>query len=196
MSTMKKYKILKNVSALIVLGILFGTVFIEVLYPSYQSLRDRQIAGALESTAVPFISRNDIHFFSDNGKCKQIQYGTIETASPQGCAYRENVSDPSGKNIPSFSRADEKIHKDLQKILEEATSKKIVDIQIEYPLLRPEHASVTQAPMGLGFHVSCFFCRVRYVYWPDYKQLPPDIEYEIYYTPLNENWYRVDQDWN
>lgn len=177
--------------------ILFITIAVGVIYPMYNSWRDRRIVIALESKVIPFVKQNQIKFFSNEEKCRQIQYGIVEAASPKGCAYVENRTDESKKAIADFTNTDEKLFDDFKKLLNEATSKEFISIGYEYPIsYRPEHAALPQTPIGMAFYVHCLFCRTRYVYLPNYQKLPPDIEGEIFYVPLDKNWYRVDQDWN
>ena len=82
-------------------------------------------------------------------------------------------------------------------VLHSVTLKEFKDIRPEYPISnRPEHSSIKYEELGVAFGIDCAFCRTRYVYAPGYTQLPPDIEGEIKYRVINENWFRVDQDWN
>jgi hypothetical protein len=101
---------------------------------------------------------------------------------------------PEGK---SFSNDDQLIFGQIKGKLDSIATEEFDGIQLEYPLTyESEHASLSREPIGIGFYIDCSFCRTRYVYWPNYKELPPNIEGEIIYTPINQNWYRVDQDWN
>lgn len=46
------------------------------------------------------------------------------------------------------------------------------------------------------FHLNCWVCaRTRLVYAPGYT-LPEDTKGEIWYQPINRNWYQVNEDWN
>ena len=168
---------------------------VALLCPLYKQQRDKWIVENLESKVVPFLIRNNVTFYSDNG-CKQIRYGTVEAASPKGCAYRANISDPSKKTTPDFSSADEKLFDMTKQVLASGSSKKIVDVGSEYTRYDSPNAPRPPEEIGTAFSISCFFCRVRYVYWPNYKSLPAGWEGEIKYTPVNRNWYRVDEDWN
>jgi hypothetical protein len=95
-----------------------------------------------------------------------------------------------------FSDADGILFNKTQQALSNAMLTNIVDIAAEYTSVFDPRSPQPPQEIGIGFHVSCFFCRTRYVYWPDYKTLPPDLEGEISYTPIDKNWYRVDEDWN
>ena len=186
---MRKILVIVSVVLLFVIGVV-------VFYPHYKMWKDRQITSSLESKVIPFIQENEITYFVDD-ICRQIKYGMVEAASPEGCAYIENQTDETKKDIPDFSTVDEKIFDELEDLLSNATQDKFESIELEYPLFyRSEHASLPQTPIGLAFDEHCTFCRVRYVYWPNYEKLPPNIEGEIRYTPIDKNWYRVDQDWN
>jgi hypothetical protein len=46
---------------------------------------------------------------------------------------------------------------------------------------------------SVAFDLNCWFCnRTRYVYEPNYV-LPEDVENEMWFTPINQNWYQVDE---
>jgi hypothetical protein len=46
------------------------------------------------------------------------------------------------------------------------------------------------------FHISCLWCRRRYIYSPDYGELPPPPSADTVYERINDNWYLIDEDWN
>ncbi|MBE9182687.1 hypothetical protein IQ268_29560 [Oculatella sp. LEGE 06141] len=47
------------------------------------------------------------------------------------------------------------------------------------------------------FNINCLLCgRVRYEYQPNYGIVPQDIPNEMWFTPINHNWYKVEEDWN
>jgi hypothetical protein len=158
--------------------------------------KDKWFTENLEAKVVPFLIQNDIKFFSDESSCKQIRYGTVEAASPKGCAYRENISDPTTKTRPDFSGADETLFDMTTQILKAGSPKKIVQIGTEYTRYDAPNAPRPPEAIGTAFYVSCFFCRTRYVYWPDYEALPQNWDGEISYTPINKSWFRVNEDWN
>ena len=166
------------------------------MQPVYSSWKDKQIVAAIETKVIPFVNEKKITFFTENRECKQIQYASVKAASPQGCAYIWNQTDESKKNIPDFNVTDQSTFNEIKKDLAEVPLKKFIKIIPEYPLFyRKEHVALGDDPMGIGFHIDCAFCRTRYVYWPNYQRLPTDIEGEIWYTKIDENWYRVEQDW-
>ena len=175
-----------------------GTAIIVVLALAFLFPRqnDVSIASSLELKVVPFLVQNDVKFYSDRSGCKQIKYGAIEAASPKGCAYRENISDPPKKATPDFSSADEKLFTATKQTLVSASPERIVQIGTEFTRYDAPDTPRPPQEIGTAFYVDCFFCRTRYVYWPNYRSLLSDWEGEISYTPINENWYRVDEDWN
>jgi hypothetical protein len=187
-----KKKILMSIGAVAVLIITFV-----VIQPIYSSWKDERITAALETKVIPFVNEKEITFFSETNECKQVQYDSVDAASPQGCAYIWNQTDESKKDIPDFNSTDQSVFNRVKADLAEVPFKKFIEIVPEYPLFyRAEHVALEHDPIGTGFHIECAFCRTRYVYWPNYRELPPDIEGEIRYIPIDENWYRVDQDWN
>ncbi len=47
------------------------------------------------------------------------------------------------------------------------------------------------------FHIGCILCnRKRYVFNPGYGKVPQDIPDEMWFTPIDENWYYITEDWN
>lgn len=182
---MKRTLIIFGIIVLIIASIIVGII---LLYPTYRQKKDMRIVVSLEAKAIPIVLQNDVKFFSDKEKCKRIKYGVIEAASPQGCAYIKNITDESKKLIPDFSGSDQALFNRIKDALREIPSEKFNE-------LRPEYQSAfSKVEIGIGFHIACSFCRVRYIYWPEYQSLPPDVKGDIYYTSINENWYRVDED--
>jgi hypothetical protein len=185
-----------NMKKGILIGIILslGALSFVVLRPAYSSWQDEQIVSGLEIKVVPFVNQNAISYFVNDPDCKQLNYGLIQAASPQGCAYKENVTDSSKKNIPDFTNVEQDIFSKTEQVLKSVSGK-------HFSKIRPEYTTATSSisgasKIGLGFHLDCSFCRVRYVYWPGYQSLPQDIHGEINYTQINNNWYRVDEDWN
>jgi hypothetical protein len=172
----------------------FGAVIILILvavvtYPLLKQTKEKWVVNALESKIVPFLQANDIKGFVDRDNCKAIHYHSIFATDPLRCTY---VNQPAQQ----FSDADGILFNKTQQALSNAMLTNIVDIAAEYTSVFDPRSPQPPQEIGIGFHVSCFFCRTRYVYWPDYKTLPPDLEGEISYTPIDKNWYRVDEDWN
>ena len=187
-----KRKILIGITVVIVLVIGFA-----ILRPLYSSWKDNRIVVTLESKAIPLVNEKKVILFAENRGCEQIQYESVQAATPHGCAYIPNQTDESKKSIPDFSGLDRLVFNEIKNDLGKVPFEKFIEIIPEYPLFyRAEHAALGDNPIGTGFHIDCEFCRTRYVYWPNYQKLPPDIEGEVWYTPINKDWYRVDQDWN
>ncbi|MEW5861137.1 MAG: hypothetical protein AB1861_27800 [Cyanobacteriota bacterium] len=156
---------------------------------------DIEIARSLETTILPFVQENKITFYFDENWCKAVQYGSSSAVEVFGDAGAGTV--PCLGNAGAFSEQDVAIFDTIRDKLNAVDGAKFRHIETEYPLTyRPEHASLSHESIGLAFGTDCGFCRVRYVYWPEYQQLPPNIEGEITYTPIDRSWYRIDQDWN
>lgn len=156
----------------------------------YSSWKDQQIVRSLEAEAVPFVKQNDIQRFFDSDWCRVLEYNSryvFEVLKSVGSA---NCGGSSTVGSHDFTEKDNEIFAQTREMLDKASPERITTIAPEFTP-NYEHKNI-----GIGFHTDCAFCRTRYVYAPNYQALPPNIEYEIWYTPINKDWYRVDQDWN
>ena len=184
----------------LIIGILIIlVVVVESIYDRYSLKRDEKLVEVLETKVIPFVKENNISFFFDMDWCQVLDYkdrlvsNTVSSTSPEDCGTRFT----GGNNPSSFTEVDWELFNQTKVILNSSSNKTFTEIAPEFPLsYRPEHASLKRESIGLGFHVKCDFCRTRYVYSPGYTYLPPNIEREIEYIPINANWYKVEQDWN
>ncbi len=158
-----------------------------IFYIQMTNISDEEIVAQLEANVVPYVLEKEVFQFNDSDWCRILAYGN-RTVSSQ-------IPDGSPNCLPEaldFENEDELIFADLKSKLTNFYA-----ISYERPIsYRSEHAGLEGQTFGLGFYISCAFCRTRYVYFPEYESLPPDIDMEIWYTPINSNSYRVDQDWN
>jgi hypothetical protein len=175
-------------------AIFFGAVVILILavvfiYPLLNRQKEKWLVNTLETKIMPFLQANDIKGFVDRDNCKAIHYHSIFATDPVRCTYVNQTEQ-------QFSDADRILFNKTRQVLSNAMLTNIVDIGTEYTRYDSPTAPRPPEAVGTAFYVSCFFCRTRYVYWPDYKALPQGWEGEISYTPINKNWYRVEEDWN
>jgi hypothetical protein len=98
------------------------------------------------------------------------------------------------KAIPDFNIEDKKKFEATRKVLQSQPIVKIAEIGTEYTRYDDPQAPHPPENVGVAFYTECFWCKTRYVYWPNYKSLPPDWIGEIRYIPINKNWYRVEED--
>jgi hypothetical protein len=168
-------------------------VFIVILYffINNQINTDQKQVEYLEAEVIPYIKSKDITFYFDMDWCKALAYASTSVEKVINSTSVYDTCNGPASSTSDFKFEDQLIFDQLKNKL-----KGYNRIDIEYPLLRVEHAYVKKVPIGIAFSLSCFFCSTRYVFSPGYKELPPDIEYEITYTPVNANWFRIDQDWN
>ncbi len=154
--------------------------------------RDVRLVQLLETNVVPYIQQNNVSFYFKMDWCEGLRYGSRSVIK---------MSDPSTSPCLSegtaFLEPDRIVFSEIGSLLASISIEGFREIDTEYPLTyRVEHQGLPRESIGIAFHVDCSLCRTRYVYWPHYSQLPPNIDGEITYTRINENWYRVDQDWN
>lgn len=173
-----------------IFGFILILVIVTVLALTRNSSRnDKEVVRELQTRILPFIEENQISSFFDQDWCKVIKYRD---------RFASNSSDPNCAQMSeSFTEEDLKMFEEVEDILNTKVGK-FVEIDSERPLIgMPEHRLlIGKESLGTAFHIDCFFCRTRYVYSPGYKELPPNIEAEIEYTAIDNNWYRVEQDWN
>lgn len=187
-------RILLTVSVVVFVALVFGFTYLQ-----NDKKKDTKIVAALEERVLPFVEGNNITYFFNQDWCRVLKYKgqvaseTIESTSSEDCGKGTTGS----SDTKPFTNADNEIFEQVRRVLDSVTLEKFNDISPEYPITnRPEHASLGHNEIGLAFGIDCSFCRTRYVYSPNYTKLPPDIEGEIIYTPININWYKVEQDWN
>ena len=177
----------KSLKVIIALLALFVGYFLISVYSS--SKKDLETVQYLETQVIPYLQNNNIIKYTNRDWCKMLIYASTSVNKIS------KDSDPTCngplKNKQNFSPEDQLIFDQLNSKLTGFR-----DVDTEYPLAEVEHAKLKRDPLGIAFHANCSFCSFRYVYAPGYQELPPDIEYEITYTPLNSNWFRIDQDWN
>ncbi len=160
---------------------------------------DSMIVSELEKTALPLVEHDNISYFFNSDWCQVLVENnvlfssTIESTSDVDCGTRLTGIEAHNELGDEHRALFEKTRITLTNV----AGKEFVRVSEEKPIsYEPEHASLKQESIGLAFHLDCDFCRTRYVYWPGYVELPPDIDGEIKYVPINSNWYRVEQDWN
>jgi hypothetical protein len=187
---------MKKISKKIILtgGLAIFMIVIVGLF-SFQnnSTKDARVVESLEKNVLPYVQENKISFYFDMDWCKALEHDSRSVVE----VSETNGGSPCLTNAIAFSDADRSIFNGLKDKLNLVSIEKFREIDTEHPIsYRPEHAVLPHESIGVSFHMDCSFCRTRYVYWPHYTQLPPNIEGEITYKPINANWYRIDQDWN
>ena len=171
----------------------FFIVSVFVLYKINLPIDEKSIVNSLQERVIPYIQNNKITFYVDADWCKAIVYASSSAAE----VPNSNDKGSCLKGALDFSSTNESVFNKLKNKLNLISGEKFRKIDTERPIIyRPEHAGYPYESIGIAFHVDCSFCNVRYVYWPQYKELPQDIEGEIKYIPINDNWYKVEQDWN
>ncbi len=179
---------------ILILGL---TILIVIITGSFlfknNSAKDAKIVASLESKVLPYVQENIITFYFNRNWCKGLQYNSrsvVEISSSSN-------NSPCVASATTFSDSDRLVFNEISQRLNSVAEEKFRQIDTEYPIsYRPEQANIPHESIGTAFHIDCSFCRTRYVYWPHYTQLPPNIEVEIKYIPINESWYKVEQDWN
>jgi hypothetical protein len=170
----------------------FGAVIILILvitalYPLYRQQRDRWIVENLQRNVLPFLLENNVVDFVNRNDCKAIKYRSLLATSPVLCTY-------VNKEGREFSDADWSMFNQTLQVLNKGSIVEIVDVGYEYTRIDDPQGPRPPASIGTAFYIDCFWCRTRYVYWPDYKALPRSWQGDIIYTPINKDWYRVNED--
>jgi hypothetical protein len=176
--------------------IFIGAIY---LHDSNLTKKHNDIIRQLEQNVLPLIRESEITYYLDEDWCKVLEYNgkiiskTIESTSSESCGKHLTGSN----DIAEFNNDDQIVFDKIKEQFLKIESESFNGIKPEYALTYLiEHKNFTNEPIGLGFYVNCSFCRTRYVFSPNYDVLPPNIEREIKYTPINTNWYLVEQDWN
>ena len=129
----------------------------------------------MESEALPVLRKFEVTYYRNQDWCRAFFYagGSFAANNVETCTL-------SPKGVPAFSPAAETAFAEIEKVLEHSGS----SVHI-----------IRRAAGGYEFVPDCFGCGTYYFYVPAYT-LPSDIPGERLHYPLNENWYRVQQDWN
>ena len=176
---------------ILISGLVILVVIIGILSFKDSGTKDVKVVESLETNVLPYIQENKVTFYFNMDWCKGLQYDSRSVVEVSG----SNNSSPCLNNATVFSDSDRSVFNEISQKLNLVSGEKFREINTEYPIsYRPEQANIPHEPIGIAFHTDCSFCRTRYVYWSHYNKLPPDIEGEIKYLPINENWYRIDQD--
>ncbi len=181
-------KIILISGLVLIIAIIVGRV-----YFNGGNAKDLRIVNSLEKNVLPYIQQNKVSFYFNMDWCKGLQYDSRSVVEISSSSNNSSCLN----NASTFSDSDRSIFNEIGKKLSFVSVGKFREIDTEYPIsYRGEQVNIPHESIGLAFHTDCSFCRIRYVYWPQYTELPPSIDGEIKYIPINENWYRVEQDWN
>jgi hypothetical protein len=162
-------------------------------YMRNDSAKDLKIIASLEKDILPYMAEKKISFYFDMDWCKGLKYESRSVVK----LLNTNNNSTCLNNATEFSASDQVVFDELKNKLNSASTNQFREIDTEYPInYRSEQASLPHESIGIAFHIDCSFCRTRYVYKPNYKELPANIKGEMEYLPINENWYKIEQDWN
>lgn len=185
-------KIRTKLGVIVVISIVIVTIGL-LSYSRGDSIRDLKVIESLQRNVLPYIQEKNISFYFNMDWCNALKYDSRSVVKVSGTDNNSTCLN----GATDFSASDQSVFNELKNKLSSVSTEQFKEIDTEYPVnYRSEQASLPHKSIGTAFHVDCLFCRTRYVYWPNYRELPPNIEDEIEYLPINENWYRIEQDWN
>lgn len=152
-------------------------------YLFFYTETDPEKVATLETT-FSVLEADGVEFYFNMDWCKVLVYGdvqaseTVDSTVDEDCGTRltgrTGFTSFAGIDQNIFNRLTETYRSEYREV-----EARFVDGKITYAV----------------FHKDCSFCRTRYVYDPGYT-LPDNIEGELLHVPINENWYRVEEDWN
>jgi hypothetical protein len=172
---------------IIIICIVLIVVFIIFIikYSIFQTKKlDYITTQQIENEILPYIVQNKITLYKDTNWCSAIKYNGY---SKSRVINNSNLNSCLEYSTP-FNETDRKFFDEFKEKMLYSTNKKLILVDTEYDT---KHNAI-----GLAFYIKCSFCNTRYVFWPKYNKLPSNIEREIQYTPINVNWYKIEQDWN
>ena len=139
------------------------------------------IVKQLEQT-LPWLETQGLTAYRNQSWCENIAYNAgffSKTNSPSTC----NLFDGEAQAFSPQARADFQI---LRYKLR-PTGARVAFINAYY-----ESGSL----QSVIFNLNCLWCpRTRYVYESSYV-LPDNLANELWYKPINQDWYQVGEDWN
>lgn len=160
----------------------FFTVLILALYFVLRSPADEKVVQSLEDL-FPRLEKMGVTGFRNQDWCQVLALNGQAFANTEVSTCNFVTTLPTRKFTPVATEKFEEV----VRILSDA----------KLNVLAISSIQVTNGKFdGAVFHKNCFFCRTRYVFQPGYGSAPEDVPNEIWHTPINQNWYRVEEDWN
>jgi hypothetical protein len=171
-------KSLRFLCYLIALGLLSGLVSWFVFGRLW--LVPVKVAVKQHETVLPYLQEHQVRAYRSQSWCKNIAYKAgafSESTHPSTC----NLFDDEPQPLLDQARSD---FQSLRRRLR-GTGFRIAFINTYW---------VDNSLKSAEFDLNCWLCsHTRYVYEPNYV-LPNDIADEMWFTPINQNWHRVNED--
>jgi hypothetical protein len=153
---------------------LFGT---SVFSSSSRDVRNLELTFSI-------IEQYDVSAYRNQDWCRNIAYRDgqfSETTHPSTC----NLFDGPAQSFTPQARSD---FQTIRRMLNRS-GVRIAFFNIDFH----ETGRIRYA----SFNFNCLLrSRPRYVYRPNYGTVPEDIPNEMWFTPINHDWYKVEEDWN
>ncbi|MBD2079502.1 hypothetical protein [Leptolyngbya sp. FACHB-17] len=167
--------------AILIIGIIHGGMP-WLFGKSVFSSKSQQVQNL--ETAFAMIEQYRITDYRNQDWCKNIAYAGgqfSDTAHPATCNL---FAGPA----PSFTPPATAISNSITQVLHQS-GVRIAFFDADF--------NAAGRIRSARFDINCFLCgRLRYEYQPNYGAVPEDIPYEMWFTPINHNWYKVNGDWN
>lgn len=184
----------RNVRRIIIIGLSYSFAMVIVVGIALWQYRlnndDVLVTQRFEAKVLPIINEYDIqHLFLNRADwCQAIQYHQQAYIQVTDAADQDNCAIYAGKNISNNTTFQ------VQGFTP-TVQKDYTDIVKKLNIIKPHLLSIERDDTTITLVSDIWFERRSYVYEPGYT-LPPDIVNERLHTAINDNWYRVDEDWN
>lgn len=146
------------------------------------SSRNQQVQNL--ETAFAMIEQYHVTDYRNQDWCRNIAYAGgqfSDTTHPPTCNLFEGPA-------PSFTPAATAVFNSITQVLRQS-GVRIMFFDADF--------NAAGRIRSARFDIDCFLCgRLGYQYQPNYGVVPEDIPDEMWFTPINHNWYKVKEDWN
>ncbi len=152
-----------------------------ILYVVFRSPSDEQVAQSLE-TLLPRLETIGLIAYRNQDWCQVVAYNgmAFSNTNQSTCTFVTDIS-----TSPFSAEASAKLT-EISDVLSDAN----------IPVRAVQNIKMVGGKFTfVEFHRDCN-CRTRYVFSPGYGTPPKDIANELWHFPIDQNWYRVEEDWN
>jgi hypothetical protein len=177
--------------AIATLSILLALVTVPMAIAQIKPSESQQVKKFKQ--VFPLIQQKKIASFKDLDWCKTFEYqkGKFTNNNIERCTYDFDKNQ-------KFGRFDPQAQSDFDQVTRALSSPKVETLEVKFK--RGAIASARLHVFAGDVNPVCkviWSCDVKtYVYQPSYKQLPADLDREIWHEKIDQNWYIEWQDWN
>lgn len=168
--------------------ILSVVVLIALLYVIFKpkDTFDIDTVVYLEQYVLPKVIETDTKFFLSSDWCNAILYATSTAFDPINEERSKECSDLLGSATSNtFTIEDKSVFNQLKTTL--------YSRNLSFYRIDSSGSESVDESDDLEFYLVCDKCNIRYVYAPNYSELPKNIRGKVRYHAINADWYKVEE---